>query len=386
MNIENQIIRDGYDRKTCWVHPRCGIIPAQNGSSPVGVMTMWKTRLTGNDTFSETSDLRTEDGGKTWDGPTPQKNLWRRPLSEGWDEGACDWTPRWHAASGKLINIGHSVVYHNDEVALSERKTVYSVYDPTSRIWSSFKKLAFPESLREKFYNEGAGCVQSVELGNGQLLIPTYFAIDSPGGDPFERDYAVTVLRCSFDGETLRYIDHGDELRAPADSGRGFSEPSICEVNGRFYLTLRNDNSACVAVGDDGLHFSPPKNWCWDDGGELGSYNTQQHFLVHEGGLHLVYTRRGADNDHVFRHRAPLFIAEVNQESLRIVRDSEQILAPNRGARLGNFGVTKYGENEYWITVAEWMQAAGPEPICFDSTICEKYGSNNAIYLVRVRF
>jgi hypothetical protein len=31
-----------------------------------------------------------------------------------------------------------------------------------------------------------------------------------------------------------------------------------------------------------------------DDGAELGSYNTQQHWLSHGDGLFLMYTRRGA--------------------------------------------------------------------------------------------
>lgn len=41
-----------------------------------------------------------------------------------------------------------------------------------------------------------------------------------------------------------------------------------------------------------------------DDGKELGSYNTQRHWLAHSVGPFLVYTRRGADNDHILRHRA----------------------------------------------------------------------------------
>ncbi len=38
----------------------------------------------------------------------------------------------------------------------------------------------------------------------------------------------------------------------------------------------------------------------------------------------LVYTRRGADNDHVFRHRAPLFIAQVDPKRLDVIRASER--------------------------------------------------------------
>ena len=83
--------------------------------------------------------------------------------------------------------------------------------------------------------------------------------------------------------------------------------------------------------------------------------------------LYLVYTRHGADNDHIFRHRAPLFAARV--ESMKLVCESEFIVVGEKSARLGNFGVTSYKENDAVVMAAEWMQPIG----------CEKYGSDNHI-------
>src|SRR5690606_1011569 len=117
------------------------------------------------------------------------------------------------------------------------------------------------------------------------------------------------------------------------------------------FLTLRNDEKGYVAVSDDGLNYSTPKPWCWDDGSDLGNYNTQQHWVTHPQALYLVYTRRGANNDHVFRHRAPLFIAQVNPHTQQVIRSTERVLVPERGARLGNFGVTKVTDHETWVTV-----------------------------------
>ena len=99
--------------------------------------------------------------------------------------------------------------------------------------------------------------------------------------------------------------------------------------------------------------------------------------------LYLVYTRRGANNDHVMRHRAPLFIAQVDPERLCVIRDTEQILVPERGARLGNFGVVQISESESWVTVAEWMQTNPPDP--WDFTVCEKYGSDNSVFVAKIR-
>ena len=146
------------------------------------------------------------------------------------------------------------------------------------------------------------------------------------------------------------------------------------------FLTMRNDRTAYVAASDDGLHFGPVKRWRFDDGSDLGSTNTQQHWVTHSDGVLLSYTRKGANNDHVFRHRAPLFIAQVDPEKLQVIRSTEQILIPERGAGLGNaFGVTEVNANETWVTTAEWMQ--GPKGILMPGN---QYGSDNRIYAARI--
>ena len=109
---------------------------------------------------------------------------------------------------------------------------------------------------------------------------------------------------------------------------------------------MRNDERGYVTTGSDGLHFESPKPWTFDDGFLLGNYNTQQHWVTHSDGLFLVYTRKGANNDHVFRHRAPLFIAQVDTEHLCVIRETERILVPERGTRLGNFSVTSVDEKQ----------------------------------------
>ena len=86
----------------------------------------------------------------------------------------------------------------------------------------------------------------------------------------------------------------------------------------------------------------------------------------------------------MFRHRAPLFIGKVDTERMCVMRDTEQILAPERGARLGNFGVTEISENEVWVIVAEWMQSKLPDH--WNPMNCERYGSDNTIFVARVFF
>lgn len=60
------------------------------------------------------------------------------------------------------------------------------------------------------------------------------------------------------------------------------------------------------------------------------------------------------------RHRAPLFIAQVDPDKLHVIRSTERVLVPERGATLGNFGPAAINEMESWVTVSEgiWDDAA----------------------------
>ena len=365
-----ETITKGYDGKMCWVHPRAGAIP---GSPPQVVLTMQKLLLTGSDVFYALNHVSTSDFGKTWTKPVEHADtLGRREEPDGVIVAACDFTPKWHAKSGKLLGIGHTVRYSDNKVIHERpRETCFAVFDPKASTWSPWTPMPMPDGV--KFYNAGAGCVQRVDLENGDILLPIYFKAKS------DKYYRVTVLRCSFDGRTLRYIEQGNDLSL--ESGRGVYEPSLIRCAGKFYLTLRNDTAGYVCVSDDGLHFSEPKRWCWNDGSDLGNYNTQQHWVVHRDDLYLVYTRKGANNDHVFRHRAPLFMAEVDKAALMVKRETERVIVPQRGARLGNFGVCEVSENEIWVTVAEWMQKNGPDIVIKPDNAL---GADNSVHAARL--
>jgi hypothetical protein len=203
--------------------------------------------------------------------------------------------------------------------------------------------LVMPDDQKFNFCR--SGCSQWLIKPDNTLLVPLYFGRDAHG------PWSVTVAECSFDGQQVKYLRHGDVLEKNVE--RGLVEPSIVAYDNRYFLTIRNDERGYVSVSDDGLHWSPIKPWTFDDGEELGSYNTQQHWLAHSDGLFLVYTRRGAMNDHMFRHRAPLFIARVDANRLQVLRNSEGVLIPERGGELGNFGAAAIDESQSWVTVSE---------------------------------
>lgn len=371
--IERSVATSGYDGKTCWVHARAGAIP-QSGQNPLVVMTTQKLLLTGSDVFYALNDLHTADLGVTWSAPKELPTFQRRQIDPETEMTVCDFTPKWHSKTKTLLGTGQTVWYRDNKVMkVRPRATAYAIYDAQTHEWSPWKELQMPDL--PQFKNCGAGSVQRVDLPNGEILLPVYFKV------PEEKQSSVTVLRCKFDGAELRFIEHGDVLTVPVQ--RGFVEPSLACVNGHFYLTLRNDEHGYVTKGTDGLHFEEPRRWTFDDGEEIGNYNTQQHWVTHGDRLYLVYTRKGAMNDHVFRHRAPLFIAEVDLAQLTLRRSTEEILIPERGARLGNFGVTDVSPDETWITAAEWMQTWGPKIVIPPNN---KQGADNSIHVVKIKW
>ncbi len=387
-SVKLDTVTSGFDGKTCWVAPRVGVVP---GPSPSIVLTMQKLLLSGSDVFYAMNEMRSEDLGKTWSQPLEHTaTLGRRNEPDGVEIVIGDFTPKWHAASGKLLGTGPSVRYKKNasgaDVKINQNaapsRTGYSVYDPQQRTWTPWDMIAMPED--PKFFYATVGASQRVDLPNGEILLPFHFKTSG------ESPYYTAVMRCSFDGRRLSYMEHGDELARPVEAGveyklpggrqSGVFEPSLTRYRGRYYLTMRNDRAAYVASSDDGLHYGPVRRWRFDDGGDLGSQNTQQHWAAHSEGLFLVYTRTGANNDHVFRHRAPLFIAQVDPEKMQVIRSTERILIPERGAGLGNtFGVTEVSESETWVTTAEWMQ--GPKGILEPGN---KYGSDNSVYAARI--
>jgi len=332
------------DGEFLWYHPRPASAAGRHG--PEVFITLQK-HLSVDDYYSGLYVMRQPVAGGQWSDPVAISELeWRHENDV--TISVADVTPGWDASSGRLLAIGCQVPYSPTGQQIldgqkRQHQTAYAVYNAGNGSWSAWRILAMPED--QKFNLSRNACSQWLTKPDGLLLVPLYFGPDASG------PWSVTVAECSFDGRRLKYLRHGDELELKVD--RGLVEPSIVAYKDRYFLTLRNDVRGYVSVSDDGLHWAPIQPWTFDDGEELGSYNTQQHWLAHSDGLFLVYTRRGAMNDHIVRHRAPLFIARVNPERLQVLRETERVLIPERGGELGNFGAAAIDQSQSWVTVSE---------------------------------
>lgn len=355
--IKLEVVLQHDDDKSGWIwhHPRVAPMPGFGKDGKTAVLMTLNKHLQVSDFYSGLYFMRSDDMGRTWTEPIcPPQLDWRREPN-GIIVCVGDVTPGWHPQTQRVIAVGARVRYSPQGAQLEDiqraHQTAYAVYDPKTNTWSEWQIVPMPEE--EQFNFCRSACSQFVVEPDGTVLLPFYHGRDAKG------PWSITVAKFKFDGQKLKFIEHGNTLTYPV--ARGLDEPSLIRFKERYYLTIRHDETAFVSVSKDGLNFQPIKRWTFDDGKELGSYNTQQHWLAHGDGLFLVYTRRGANNDHIMRHRAPLFIAQVDPERLCVIRETERVLIPESGAPLGNFGAAEIDEHESWVTDSEFMYPAWNE-------------------------
>ncbi|MFP6738108.1 MAG: sialidase family protein [Planctomycetota bacterium] len=349
-----------------WWQARTAYVP---GAKERWVTTLSETGKTGTHDFHDIYQSTSYDKGRTWSHPARISTLRRTKQPDGYEVAPGDLWPTWHSKTGRVLVTGKTFNFAGGkrENALRERVS-YAVMDPEGERWGPMRFLSMPEKDHGGFTITGAnaGNTQRVDLPDGDVLLPVRY-----WRDPKKYNFTSVVARCGFNGKILTYKEHGTELSVPR--GRGLYEPSLVAFGGQYFLTLRADHSAYVTKGKDGLHFEPIREWLFDDGKPLGSYNTQQHWVTVGGGLFLVYTRRGAGNDHMFRHRAPLFIAQVDPGTLRVVRKTERILIPENQATLGNSGICRISDQESWVTCGEGLLRMG-----------KRKGQRNKVLFVRI--
>ena len=256
-----------------------------------------------------------------------------------------------------MLAVGHNVYYRAGKLTkpAEDRFPVYAVWKQETG-WSARKRLTWEDLRGSGIYT--CGCADRLLLDNGDILVPMSF------GPKDRADRAVAAFRCAFDGRTVAVKQVGNELNLPV--GRGLLEPSLVRWKDEYFLTIRaEDNHGYVTRSVDGIEFGKPQPWVFDDGGEAVMSSTQQHWLPHSKGLHLLYTRKTKANEKVIRWRAPLFIAAVDAESLRIIRSTERVVFPldtkdpAHATRMGNFHPLTVSPVESWVTTGEERPADG---------------------------
>ena len=354
LQIERSVVARGND-KLDWFQTRATAIPPSSDAKRARglLLLQQKNHKAGHGYFDIYASY--SDDQLHWTTPSAIPSLKRVTLDDGYDVVAGDLWPTFHAATGKVLATGKTFNFRESKREdILREKVAYAIFDPATEKWSELATLDMPDTdhAGRSIISPNAGCNQPIVDENGTIRLPVRYQTRNDW-----RNYVSVVVECDFDGERLTYRRHGSEHTHPV--GRGLYEPSLVKFKDNYFLTLRADHDGFVAKGNDGLHFDEAVRWRFDDGQPLQSYNTQQHWVVGGGRLYLVYTRRGPDTGHIIRHRAPLYIAQVDPQTLRIIRKTEQILVPEEGRALGNSGVCRINDDESWVVVGEGAPGRG---------------------------
>jgi len=361
--ISNEVILQGRRNNQAWFCPSLAVVPPNNNSGLPEVH-IAVIQLIAND-FGPIHYVRTYDLGKTWTPPMESLNLTGIPHEDDVFEKPLLW-PRYHKATGKLIALG-ATSFTRDQGGDPDRKNegpvagmrgdmAWAVWDRKTNDFQPWHRSSLPRAADRRF-DVCFYCSQWHECEDGTVIMP----LVTPETDK-NRPTKVGSFRMSFDGARFAIKEIGSSF-VGLDKFAGVHEPSLIQFGGRYYMTLRSeygDFRMYRATSDDGLEWKDFGPWCWDDGTEVETENTQQHWLKRKDSLYLVYTRKSELSNGVFRSRAPLFIAEVDVERFQLIRESERIVFPEQGARMGNFNVANVTENEAWVVTGEWLQQMDP--------------------------
>ncbi len=359
ISLERRRLFPGFDGITCKVNPQI----MTDGQTMV--MTYTKLLLTGSDVFFDNYVNISRDGGQTFGETTTLSQ-------DGGEENGLRWhiglsSTFYNRAKDEWLIFGIRHFYADDKVpvlraGIAVGEAVYARFSPeTGDIIRKFMPLPMPfECVMACPFG------QIMEFENGDMLLSFYLATEE------DTKAASMTIRYALRNGCMEMVKVGAPLTGEGHA-RGLCEPSVAYLNGKYYMTIRTDEVGLLAVSEDGYHFSKPEPWTWDDGEVLENYNTMQRWVRLGDALYLAYTRKNGLNDHVFRHRAPMYMTRFDEERRCLIRAEEIILVPELGARLGNFSVVK-AKDEAILTTAEWMQPVG----------CEKYGSDNSIWMVRL--
>lgn len=328
--------------------------------------------ISGSDYFHPVNFSCSDDQGTSWTEPQLIPAFGRMPAPGGTEEGVCDVIPEFHRKTNTVLAIGHTVFYragalfdsmgdwHKEEDGLQlQRKPAYVVWTPDHG-WSAERKtISFPAFNDTSIYS--CGSAQRITLADGSLIIPFTFGYFG------RKDRCVCTLHCHYDGQTVAADAQSNVLELPVE--RGLLEPNGIAYGGRYFMTIRaEDGHGYCVVSADGLHWGELTPWCWEDGEALIMSSTQQHWLVLNGRLYLVYTRKAADNINVMRWRSPLVLAEVDPERLCLKRGTEQVIfplsadgvhTPEDVGMMGNFNVLALDDTTGVVHVGEMLPKRG---------------------------
>ncbi len=320
--------------------------------------------ICGNDFYGDPMFAISDDEGCTWTKPAPIPAFASEVFPEiGVRVAVCDTHPFTSPVDGTVFVFGCTVHYSPkgnvcwqkdfDKSRLPKELAVYATWRPESG-WSERKILPLPGF--DSDYRTAA--TQLAFMPDGKSLIPIYLTVAHGIYCGFPSHfYGATAPVYRQNGDTFEPVNKARVFTNPV--GRGCMEPSAVRLaDGSYALTIRTeDGNMYVATSRDGYEWGDARPWRFDDGTQIETSSTQQHWVRIGEKVFLVFTMKYNGNDGLFRFRAPLLMAEAIPQEAKLIHSTLNIVFPRRTrdgieAFYGNFHCTQLDENTALITDA----------------------------------
>jgi hypothetical protein len=307
-----------------------------------GAMMSIEHRFSRSDTVDVSNYRFSTDYGKTWTDPverwtgekSPEGVLRRHPR-------ACFADPH----SGRFLEFWvEGTLPHDDPLEGMQQWNVFYRADngPAHQVIHEGAEFNARHPLPDVW--TGKNCVMlgdvasvPIALRDGTILLPAIVSplgadgkLYNPTGGYTYTDALVLLGRWS--GNRLVWRSGERITGDPKRVTRGMDEPTIETLaDGRLILVLRGSNDRdpslpaykWVAYSKDrGEHWTKPEPWTYDNGEAFFSPSACSQLLRHSNGKLFWLGHITATNPRGNRPRYPLYLAEVDQRSGRVIRQS----------------------------------------------------------------
>lgn len=346
--------------REAWGLTKTTAIPRRGASPARIIMCMSPTRWADDEYDAWWTESTNE--GIRWSTPEMIPGFERLLYPGGHFELAhIDACPLYHPPTNQVIVTAYDYFYRTDDSGAVQppRFSRYVIRRPDGS-WTQPQVFELPDPNVQDLSCSGA---QPLVLPNGNILTPlSYRPIDLEQARLNQR--VATTAIWSFDGDTLTFVDRGEDFRKEPLVGQGFYEPNIGTRDyNTFYIGIRaDDQHSYVAKSVGGLNWTAPVPLLFDDGTDVVINRAQVHWFSHSDGLYLVYYRKSDTNPNVPRYRTPTYMARFNPPTMRLIKSTEIAILPQRGDgsdnattyRGGNPSTTPIGPYESIVASGEY--------------------------------
>ena len=220
----------------------------------------------------------------------------------------------------------------------------YSEYHPVAGVWTGKNSLMMGDRTELPIITK----YQKDTSENGHILLPVQITpvgedgcYYNPGGG-YTYHYSAVIHGEFLEDGHIRWFYMTEPVQNdPTASTRGAIEPTIIELkDGRILMVMRGSNGGKIDYeckipsyrwysisNDGGRSFSIPKPWTYTDGYKFYSPSSCSQLMEHSNGKYYWIGNINKQNSRANMPRNPLYICEIDQENLLLLKETLCIIA-----------------------------------------------------------